>query len=302
MVILQQRLTENSLQAVISMEKDSFVLWVDDDIRQIYHFISSLKDEGVNVKHCKSIESAKQLIEQEHKMIKAVIIDIFMDPEDDSEETNLSTKHGFETGLELGRWIRILYPKIILIGCSCGGSSDVIQWFNEKGAGFIIKSTINTKNFVERVMRWLNLPSKQSIQTLIVHGRDEVTKFDLKNYLQNTLKLSEPIILHEQPSYGKTIIEKFESLALDIDFVFILLTPDDNFSGINLDLRRARQNVIFEMGYFYGKMNRTSGQVILLYKSPLEIPSDINGIIYIDITNGILSAGEEIRRELGICS
>jgi predicted nucleotide-binding protein len=31
---------------------------------------------------------------------------------------------------------------------------------------------------------------------------------------------------------------------------------------------------------------------------PVEIPSDIVGVEYIDITNGIESAGETIRREL----
>ena len=35
-----------------------------------------------------------------------------------------------------------------------------------------------------------------------------------------------------------------------------------------------------------------------MYKGPLDIPSDIAGIRYIDITNGIESTGERIRREL----
>jgi hypothetical protein len=36
----------------------------------------------------------------------------------------------------------------------------------------------------------------------------------------------------------------------------------------------------------------------LLYKGPLEIPSDLSGLIYIDITGGIDAAGETIRKEL----
>ena len=62
--------------------------------------------------------------------------------------------------------------------------------------------------------------------------------------------------------------------------------------------RRARQNVIFELGFFLGKLGRESGKILLLHKGPVEIPSDINGIEYIDISNGIESAGERIRKEL----
>jgi predicted nucleotide-binding protein len=51
-----------------------------------------------------------------------------------------------------------------------------------------------------------------------------------------------------------------------------------------------------------GKLGRKSGRIILLHKGPIEIPSDIIGIEYIDITNGIKSAGEGIRRELNAIS
>ena len=61
---------------------------------------------------------------------------------------------------------------------------------------------------------------------------------------------------------------------------------------------RARQNVIFELGYFIGKLGRKSGRVILLLKGMVDIPSDLNGILYIHIDNGIQEAGEEIRKAI----
>ena len=107
-------------------------------------------------------------------------------------------------------------------------------------------------------------------------------------------------MLREQPSRGKTIIEKFEEFASRIDCVFVLLTPDD--SGISLstddDKRRARQNVVFELGFFYAQMGRKTGRVIALRKGPIELPSDIQGIIWIDIPHGIKAAGEVIRKEV----
>lgn len=139
------------------------------------------------------------------------------------------------------------------------------------------------------------------IKCFIVHGHDETAKLQLKNYLQNILRLPEPIILHEQPSLGRTIIEKFEAYAVQANLVFVLLTPDDRMSTneqSDQEKRRARQNVIFEMGYFLGQLGRSSGRVLLLHKGNIDIPSDIAGIIYIDISHGIEAAGENIRREL----
>jgi predicted nucleotide-binding protein len=134
----------------------------------------------------------------------------------------------------------------------------------------------------------------------IVHGHDDATKLAVKNYLQNTLRLPEPIVLHEQPGHGRTLIEKFEDDAGEAGGAVVLLTPDDHYvdKGSDEELRLARQNVIFELGFFLGTFGRRSGKVLLLYKKPLDIPSDISGISYIDISNGVEAAGESIRLEL----
>lgn len=139
----------------------------------------------------------------------------------------------------------------------------------------------------------------EKLRTFIVHGHDTESKLSLKDYLQNTLDFPEPVILHQQPNQGRTVIEKFEDCSGEIDVAFILLTPDDIGGALKGEQKeRARQNVIFELGFFVGKFGRKSGRTILLHKGDLEIPSDLGGVIYINISNGIESAGEEIRREL----
>jgi predicted nucleotide-binding protein len=141
----------------------------------------------------------------------------------------------------------------------------------------------------------------RNVRSFIVHDHDRQSLFELKDYLQNTLRLDEPVVLQQMPGQGRTLIEKFESEAEATELVFVLLTPDDRVadpSDTDAEKRRARQNVIFEMGFFLGKLGRTSGRVLLLYKDSLDIPSDIAGIEYIDITNGVGSAGERIRKEL----
>lgn len=113
----------------------------------------------------------------------------------------------------------------------------------------------------------------------IVHGHDEEAKQSVARIVE---RLGfEPIILHEQPNRGRTIIEKFEEYA-NVGYAIVLLTPDDvGASTKNKDslTPRARQNVVLELGFFLGKLGRT--KVCALHKGELEIPSDYSGVIWI---------------------
>ena len=98
---------------------------------------------------------------------------------------------------------------------------------------------------------------------------------DFKLWIQYHAGL-ESIILREQPSTSKTIIEKFESYAKDVNFAVILLTADDKIEGE--ESFRARQNVVFEMGYFMGALGRNN--VLCLLQENVEKPGDIDGVVY----------------------
>jgi len=124
-----------------------------------------------------------------------------------------------------------------------------------------------------------NRPQLSRGDILLVHGRDEATKESLLEFLE-TLGLR-PLILHEQPEGGKSIIETFAESAA-IHFVIILITPDDIAAPRHKPKEtqaRVSQNVIFELGYFAGKLGR--GRVCALYKEGVEIPSDYPGTVYI---------------------
>lgn len=117
-------------------------------------------------------------------------------------------------------------------------------------------------------------------RVFIVHGHDDLLKLEVARFSES-LHL-EPIILAEQPNLGRTIIEKFEKHASDADFAIVLLTPDD-LGGTRHDsiTGRARQNVILELGYFIGKLGRN--RVCALYKSGVELPSDVLGVLYVSV-------------------
>ena len=116
-------------------------------------------------------------------------------------------------------------------------------------------------------------------EVFIIHGRDNETKQTVARFLEG-LELA-PIILHEQANQGRTIIEKLDDHAR-VGFAVALLTPDD-VGGLRErkdDLKpRARQNVIFEFGYFTGCLGRK--RVCALVKDDVDLPSDYDGVVYI---------------------
>ena len=141
------------------------------------------------------------------------------------------------------------------------------------------------KSMIEEVEEyWAEVPTRAVGETtsgsmvFVIHGHDEAAKLAVVRFLER-LEL-EPVILAEQPSEGKTIIEKFESHA-DVGYAIALLTPDDVGSrqGGDATQPRARQNVIFELGYFIGRLGRK--RVCALTKGQPEIPSDYSGVAYI---------------------
>lgn len=138
---------------------------------------------------------------------------------------------------------------------------------------------------VEALATRSNRPaSKATNKVFVVHGRDEVAKTNLEVFLHEN-KL-EPIVLHRQADEGMTIIEKFEKHS-DVGYAFILLTPDEiaylaveegKPDAERQKEYRARPNVIFEFGYFVGRLGRA--RVCCLYTGDVAIPSDLSGMVY----------------------
>jgi predicted nucleotide-binding protein len=113
-------------------------------------------------------------------------------------------------------------------------------------------------------------------KVFIVHGHDDGAREAVARYLERLA--FEVIILHEQASRGRTIIEKIEDHG-EVGFAVVLLTPDDIGGTDNASLkRRARQNVILELGYFIARLTRS--RVCALKRGDVEVPSDFGGVVY----------------------
>ncbi len=120
----------------------------------------------------------------------------------------------------------------------------------------------------------------QSRKVFVVHGRDNESKNEVARFLER-IGL-EVVILHERPNLGRHLLTKFQDEAGDVAFAVVLITPDDEGSLVgDAPRKRARQNVVFELGFFIGKLG--PARVVPLVKGDIERPSDFDGVGYIPL-------------------
>ncbi len=151
-----------------------------------------------------------------------------------------------------------------------------------------------TANETAQISETMNMTNK----IFVVHGHDLERRDEIELFIRR-IGL-EPIILEQQASSGKTVIEKFEDEAKDTKYAIIILTPDDIGCAIkdtgkikdmeNVTFKsgkcfeyRARQNAYFEYGFFAGKLGRD--RVSALAFGDIKWPTDISGIVYASESN-----------------
>lgn len=198
--------------------------------------------------------------------------------------------------------------RLFAVSIRHGESDDQRFWRlqGEKALSFIDSLKIDVQNGEYEPSEKFKSPPKSATEikvrenkgetrVFIVHGHDELAKTKTARFVESLG--FKAIILHEQVSNNKTIIEKIETYA-DVDFAIVLYTPDDK-GGANASIAegelnsRARQNVVFEHGYLMGKLGR--GHVVALVTGKIELPSDLSGVVYVSDENWQLSVAREMK-------
>lgn len=133
----------------------------------------------------------------------------------------------------------------------------------------------------------------------VVHGTNSPRREEVARFLSMVVPGEVPVlVLHELANRGRTLIEKFEATAGQAQYAVAVLTADDEArprGGESWELR-GRQNVVFELGFFFGKLGRE--RVAVLYEGGVERPSDIDGLVYIALDEAgawKLALGREMR-------
>lgn len=136
-------------------------------------------------------------------------------------------------------------------------------------------------------------PAGKSI--FIIHGHDEVNTLRLSHLLQNHFGLN-PVLMKSKPGMSRALLEKFENVAATCSMAFALITPDDQITNHEASYAQARPNVIFEAGWFVGRLGIP--RICLLLKDGTTVHSDIDGISRIHFRENVEEKVIDIQREL----
>jgi predicted nucleotide-binding protein len=131
----------------------------------------------------------------------------------------------------------------------------------------------------------------------LVHGHDRTRLAEVARFIERVTD-QDVVILHEQPNTGQTLLEKFETNAARAAHAVVLLTADDVGRSVaahpTQERPRGRQNVVLELGFFFGKLGRS--HVTVLKDPEIEDPSDIHGLVYVPFDQDWkLTLGRELR-------
>jgi CheY-like chemotaxis protein len=249
----------------------TIILFADNDPDFLKTRSECLEHEGYRVIPAWTPTETRELLLQGR--IDLAILDIRLKNDGDEKDTS---------GLILAREVALSVPKIILTSFpTVQAVRDALgQTFNGLPAAvdFIDKDD-GPKALIEAVRKALNVLPSYVEDVFIVHGHDDAARETVSRFIEH-LGLR-PIILRDLPSSGRVIIDQIERFSR-VGFVVVLLTPDDIGypNGQPKQKKyRARQNVIFELGFFMGKLGHS--RICSLFKEGVEIPSDYQGVIYI---------------------
>ncbi len=242
----------------------------------------------------RDVDKIKQLIEQAEELIKTCATR--WKPEFEAwhsrTERFLNSKYG-EKSIELKNFMSRPFTRMVYIS---GEKHD-----NSIECTRDLRITINELNdylFDEEEKEKIvncnsyNFESSSFDRIFIIHGHDG----ELKEMLARLIEKQgiDAIILSEQTNQGKTIIEKIEEYS-DVGAAIALFTNDD-FGRSKIsekDEPRARQNVVFETGFFMGKLGRD--KVVIIAEKGVELPSDLQGVVYTDKTDWKIDVCRELK-------
>ena len=161
------------------------------------------------------------------------------------------------------------------------------SYIRSRGRVFKGANLDRAEGIIKRMINWLDdigaptvSASKviESSKVFIVHGHDEAAREKVERLIE---KIGlEPVVLNKQANGGKTILEKIEAHG-EVGFAVVLFTADDLGGSIRNSSpteHRPRQNVLLELGYFWGKIGRD--RVCLLNAIGSSISSDLAGLGY----------------------
>jgi len=194
----------------------------------------------------------------------------------------------------------ILAKKKLVPVASFGGAAEKLSASLE-AIGEIGLTGLNgpwTQHSLEMVTRLagVGLPPR----VLLIHGRSP-DWLRVKVWLYETMRITNIVVMQQEFGGGKTLPEKFEDLASQVDKAIAIATPDDiggpSSANASAFRPRARQNVWLEAGWFWGRLGRKN--LLILSRGEVEFPSDLTGLEIYAYQEDPIDRAEKLRAYLG---
>lgn len=243
------------------------------DLNKASQYLSSLLDDLNDIKSSINTSKLDEIQRKTHMLIRQIF-------GEDSEYLRDLNKISFQNAFgeqDMEIWVR--------------GWNKFRNLLNVMLEELQIKISSQLDEQSNAMTRFLSLRN----EVFIVHGHDELNLLRLQKLLRERWEL-DSIIMSDQPGKGRTLIEKFEEEAQRSAYAIVLMTPDDLIQLDEDNYTQARPNVIFELGWFYGRLGRPN--VCILFKRGTRIHSDLDGISRIEFTESVLETRDELEQEL----
>lgn len=242
------------------------VLLADNDPDSLKLWAAVLREEGYNVTKASSMSSAKTCLDKGG--FDLAVLELHLENAEDEND---------QSGLKLAQAYGDSLPIIML---TANPAVDVaIKALQPDGRSSTAVALVRKREDGPKAL--LKAARKAIVPKVVVsHGHDNSAQAAVIKFLLDSGV--RPVVLLEQSVSRQESLEVFVTL-FDIEFAIILVTPDDVGGRKGDALRpRARQNVLFELGFFLSKLGRN--RVIALYKDEdeaIELPSNFQGILYL---------------------
>jgi len=169
--------------------------------------------------------------------------------------------------------------------CSMSNASDGSPVPNNYWRNQVERLARHVEQLIEiRANSELAAPAAAALRKVFIsHGRAK-DWYSVQAFIERELKIP-TLELAQEPNKGLTVLAKLADAAEQSDSAVIVMTGDDKEESGEV---RARENVMHEIGYFQGKYGLA--RVMLLHEEGVNIPSNIQGLVYIPFPKGYIDA------------
>jgi predicted nucleotide-binding protein len=146
----------------------------------------------------------------------------------------------------------------------------------------------------EPMLRNVRYMAASGDKILIIHGRNEAKWRELSDLLKERGR--EPVVIEEMTDAGMVLIDKCIKYAAECCYAIALFTPDDMVKAGKGKVFQARPNVLFELGWFYGRFGPS--RVLILKQEGTDVPSDLAGVLTKNFQANVKEVITDIEKEL----